>query len=346
MKQILSTYYGDNTRWFIGKAKTVDADPLKLGRIRVRIFGLHTDDNELIKDTDLPWATVSLSLNIPSGYGNYQSFGVNDGDTVFGIFLDGQHSQSPLVLGVLPHSGSYQPTPENLTQQTSIEPSNIGGNNGEVYDERFKSYESSGMSINNIPPADGEDITVTDSTSGKEINGGKNISKETRDSYIEIAFDFFNNEFQSAEHAAAIIGNLIAESDMNPTRKAGVFSENSWGIAQWNGSENAGNRLGRLQGFAKSRNQQWNTLEPQLHYIMYELTISKDVGGYGRVITFDSFKSKTTLESAVAHFMQLYENPGVVKEHLVNNNSTGYFAEYEKRLKYAQDVLNSFYKEN
>ena len=350
MKQLLSEFYGDNVRWFIGRAKTTDSDPLKLGRIRVRVFGLHTDDTNDIKDTDLPWAAVSLSLNIPNGLGNYQAFGVNDNDTVFGIFLDGEHSQSPLVLGIIPHNGSYQYTPENISQLSAVQPNNIMNSSANIDPAQFQSYQSSGKTISNIPAPDGDTIEIKSKDGTEIIDGGKKLSKSVRDSYIEIGYNFFINELSAHgsrypnEQAAGIIGNLIAESDMNPTRRAGIYSENSWGIAQWNGSKNAGQRLQELQAFAEKRNQKWTTLEPQLHFIMYELTVKRNVGGYGKTITIDTLKSKSTVEQATAHFMQLYENPGVVYEHFRNNNSTGYNAEYNKRLKNAYSVLNSFSK--
>ena len=41
--------------WFFGQV--VDRlDPLCLGRVRVRIFGLHPDDTSLVPNSDLPWA--------------------------------------------------------------------------------------------------------------------------------------------------------------------------------------------------------------------------------------------------------------------------------------------------
>jgi len=33
-------------------------DPEKLGRLKIRIFGYHTEDKEKIKTEDLMWATV------------------------------------------------------------------------------------------------------------------------------------------------------------------------------------------------------------------------------------------------------------------------------------------------
>ena len=36
-------YYGDETRWFIGKVLQVHGDPEELGRVKVRIYGVHPD---------------------------------------------------------------------------------------------------------------------------------------------------------------------------------------------------------------------------------------------------------------------------------------------------------------
>ena len=45
-------------------------DPLYLGRVRVRVYGLHTDDKLLIPTPDLPWSdilTVSYThLTLPT----------------------------------------------------------------------------------------------------------------------------------------------------------------------------------------------------------------------------------------------------------------------------------------
>lgn len=91
-------FYGDQHRWFIGQVVNVLDDPLKLGRVKVRAFGLY--DN--IEDKDLPWAqiTVPVTTGIHEGVG--RNLGMVKYAQVFGIFLDGNNSQLPLVLGVIP----------------------------------------------------------------------------------------------------------------------------------------------------------------------------------------------------------------------------------------------------
>ena len=94
-------FYGDETRWFIGKVVS-NEDPAELGRVRVRINGVHSDNKIDIPDEDLPWAQVVIPVTEggTSGFGN--NVGIQVDARVFGIFLDGTNSQLPMVLGSLP----------------------------------------------------------------------------------------------------------------------------------------------------------------------------------------------------------------------------------------------------
>jgi len=93
----------DGFQWWIGVVEDRN-DPEKLGRCRVRIFGIHTDDIVAIPSEDLPWAIPVYSVN------NNDSFSApREGEYVVGFFLDGSFSQSPAILGVLP--GMNRQTP-------------------------------------------------------------------------------------------------------------------------------------------------------------------------------------------------------------------------------------------
>ena len=100
------TYYGDSTRWFVGRVIDVN-DPLKLDRVKVRIFGIHTENTTLIPTADLPWAQVA----IPTTEGGTSGLGANTQlkpmAQVFGFFLDGKDSQLPLIIGSIPKIESY-----------------------------------------------------------------------------------------------------------------------------------------------------------------------------------------------------------------------------------------------
>lgn len=108
-KALSHAFYGDQTRWFIGKVVD-NNDPLYLGRVRINILGIH--DN--IADAgDLPWASMVLPTTeggVVSGFPPSLDIGAQ----VFGIFLDGVQSQLPLVIGSIPHKLSYN-DPESGT---------------------------------------------------------------------------------------------------------------------------------------------------------------------------------------------------------------------------------------
>lgn len=91
-------FYGDQTRWFMGEVININ-DPLEVGRIKVRIYGLHSNE---IEDIDLPWAQVVAPITGGGANGWGQMLGVKKTALVFGLFLDGENSQLPLVLGFMP----------------------------------------------------------------------------------------------------------------------------------------------------------------------------------------------------------------------------------------------------
>ena len=83
-------------------------DPLMIGRVRVRIHGIHTDNKLNIATPDLPWAQVLLPTTSAGLSGIGSQHGLVEGATVFGFFRDGDTCQDPVVLGVstgFPQSG-------------------------------------------------------------------------------------------------------------------------------------------------------------------------------------------------------------------------------------------------
>ena len=75
-------------------------DPKQLGRLRVRVLGLHTEDKVILPTKDLPWATVLTHDGAMSGLGSTPSFYV-EGTWVLVSFFDSDR-QEPYVLGGLP----------------------------------------------------------------------------------------------------------------------------------------------------------------------------------------------------------------------------------------------------
>jgi len=134
-KVLQKEFYGDDTRWFLGIVEDNKNDPEKLGRVRVRVYGAHNPYISEVPTELLPWA----SILVPATYGGVSGVGrsptgIEQGSWVFGIFLDGKHSQNPLVIGTI---GKIEQTPgEDIKPQEKITPSSIsstiGGAGGTV----------------------------------------------------------------------------------------------------------------------------------------------------------------------------------------------------------------------
>lgn len=91
-----------DTFFFFGVVEDIH-DPEQQGRLRVRIFGAHTEDKSQLPTDALPWCKIGLPANNASISGKGRSpNGARQGTRVAGIFLDGAAKQMPLVLFTLP----------------------------------------------------------------------------------------------------------------------------------------------------------------------------------------------------------------------------------------------------
>lgn len=103
MKLIKNFIGFDGFQWWIGVVEDRN-DPEKIGRCRVRIFGVHSEETSLIPTEDLPWAVPVYSVN------NSDTFSApKEGEYVIGFFLDGSFCQAPAILGILPGFNRQNP---------------------------------------------------------------------------------------------------------------------------------------------------------------------------------------------------------------------------------------------
>ena len=86
-----------NPLFFVGKVEDI-LDGAFMGRVKVRAFGIHGTQEEVSTDA-LPWATCVV--------GNYDENPTPPplNSFVFGMFLDGEEGQHPIILGLIP--GQY-----------------------------------------------------------------------------------------------------------------------------------------------------------------------------------------------------------------------------------------------
>ena len=87
--------------WFIGTVENRD-DPLKLGRVKVRVYNMHSENQSKTSTDELPWAVPMIPVN----EGNLDKVGksptgIQVGTTVIGFFMDGKDANNPVIMGTL-----------------------------------------------------------------------------------------------------------------------------------------------------------------------------------------------------------------------------------------------------
>mgnify|MGYP001181481387 CR=1 FL=1 len=117
------SFLGGNFLWWIGQvaddstwrenineAKFKDPKKETPGwgyRYKVRILGLHDEEESTIESDQLPWAQVMYPVTAGGGQqGKFTTPAINQGNFVFGFFLDGPDQQSPVIMGILGNNGS------------------------------------------------------------------------------------------------------------------------------------------------------------------------------------------------------------------------------------------------
>tara|TARA_R110002153_G_scaffold155512_7_gene307577 strand:- start:982 stop:1809 length:828 start_codon:yes stop_codon:yes gene_type:complete len=184
-------FYGDTSRFFLGIVVNNDDSELNLGRLQIRIFGVH-DNWQDIPDWSLPWAQIVL----PTTEGGTNGIGGNpmieNGSQVFGFFLDGKDSQLPLVLGTIPKIM----TPTDFQQNS------------------FTNCSAA------LPP-----ITTPSNETGESINASLQTSL-VGSTNAEKAFNFMVMNGFATHQAAAMVGNFAAQSGVELTN--GSYGIVSW----------------------------------------------------------------------------------------------------------------------
>ena len=150
-----------------------------------------------------------------------------------------------------------------------------------------------------------------------EAPKGKNDTDIARNVY-----GFLTGKGFSPGAAAGIMGNLFAESGMDPTRRQGGGGPAA-GIAQW---ENANAQAGRwkdMANFAASRGKNWTDLESQLEFLVQELE-QKDMANRMSGVTapsnlqkagvspmaYEDFKKSNDINATTRLFEAAFERAG------------------------------------
>lgn len=168
-------FYGDQTRWFFGSVVDV-IDPKKLGRVKVRVFGVYDD----IKDEDLPWAQIVVPVTTGVHEGKGQYLGILVGTQVFGMFLDGQNSQLPMVIGTVPKvidTGEVDSDKNPILKSDANPKAEANYPQNKVYETEtghYKEYDDSGTGRIREQHQDGTYYEMTDD--GIHIYGNTKVT--------------------------------------------------------------------------------------------------------------------------------------------------------------------------
>ena len=230
-KSLYSDYAGADTVWFTGKVIS-NNDPLKLGRVQLRIFGMHSDDIEELPTADLPWAqTLNTAGGGVSGLGHFSA--TLPGAFVFGIFLDGRHAQIPMVMG---HTQTIE-----------------GASNTQRSDPKAPIIPDQDKNRDPI------DTQIPESQDMNEVLEGS--------SNAEKIFNFYLANGFTAEQATGFIGNFFAESNLNPEAdNPDDKGAQAFGLAQWRAD-----RLNNLKSWSDGRGLDYRSLKAQLQFSLHEL---------------------------------------------------------------------------
>lgn len=90
-----------NSVMFYGIVEGVN-DPLKNGRVQVRVHGIHTPNKAQIPSETLHWAMVGMPVTSASVSGVGDTPRLVPGSAVMGMFLDGENFQQPIVMWSVP----------------------------------------------------------------------------------------------------------------------------------------------------------------------------------------------------------------------------------------------------
>ena len=169
-------FYGDQSRWFIGEVVNVKDDPEKLGRVKVRVFGVYDD----IDEADLPWAQIVVPVTTGVHEGKGQYLGILVGTQVFGMFLDGKSSQLPMVIGTVPKvidTGEVDSNKKPILKSDANPKAEANYPHNKVYETEtghFKEYDDSGTGRIREQHQDGTYYEMTDD--GIHIYGNTKVT--------------------------------------------------------------------------------------------------------------------------------------------------------------------------
>jgi len=225
-------------RWFIGVVEDRD-DPLKLGRVKVRIYNVHSAKSSRASTEDFPWATVlnpvtSASLNKVGT----SPTGILVGSTVVGFFMDNKDGNYPVILGTIAgipgEDNNNHDVPSEARELNSIVKEQLGPEPPSAYQSKYpynkviRTERGHVIEIDDTPEHERIHIYHRSGTYTEINNEGRLVTKVVDDN-IEVVVK--NNDVYIGGNANINVkGNVTMSVDGNmDTTVGGTYSVTSGG---------------------------------------------------------------------------------------------------------------------
>jgi hypothetical protein len=228
--------------WFVGVIEDRN-DPVKLGRLRVRCFGWHTEDKGQIPTDKLPWALPMNSINSAQTNNiGISPTGLVEGAWVIGFFLDGDLAQEPVVMGTLAtipselantQEGFYDPNGKYPEVIDEPDVNRLSRNDSDKPHDVLASKESGRTT--NVTMANGG--VWSEPTSAYNATYPYNHVKETESGHIKEFDDTADNERIHEYHKSG----TFYEVQPDGTKVTRVVGENYMIVAKGNDVNIKGN---------------------------------------------------------------------------------------------------------
>jgi hypothetical protein len=189
----------DGFKWAIGVCED-RFDPEKLGRIRVRWLGLHTEDKDKILTKDLPWSSVMQSGTGTNIAGVGDNSNIIEGTWVVGFSTDPESLQEWIVMGTLP----------GLNTRTAYKGGNVSG---DTVENSFFGAVPHARAWNK---ARGDLKKIQEKYDGKTPNSEK-VYLDYEKGFYDPTIDLRNIPYPPS---AASYGNPVAGHSFTPSKEA------------------------------------------------------------------------------------------------------------------------------
>lgn len=207
------------------------ADPLKIGRCKVRVIGVHTENTSILPTKDLPWAIPLMPITSASTSGiGYSPTGIVEGSWVCVIFRDGDSLQEPIILGSFFGIPQTEPKVDVtnevsqyagfLSSSNSTQTKNKADNNA-----KLQSFEKVGL--NEMVEASGSKTTITSTQYG--TSNASNILKQVQQTSFNKDSMDNNKEFVLGNFTSSTLQTNIGSHKVleNGSFTYGKFNLNS-----------------------------------------------------------------------------------------------------------------------